>query len=488
MLVFCLLNVQTYADKFHVHSIEEANSVGKPGDTIYIAAGTYKTTLRPFQSGKSGEYITYRPVSGQVILTALDCGADLRSRSWICIDGLRFTDTNGPWINMQESSEHNIIQNCFMEGATTWAGITMKGASYNRILNNYMRATCPCTEKCLGQNRGGPHDLIYLIDSHHNLFEKNEMYDGIHDNIDIQDHRDGSSNFNIIRNNLFSNKWHANIDVWGIEYLLVENNMVLDGGEEHLTNYCSRSERDINAERHKHKGIHINTQFSIVRNNVVINNGRGIVIESAASGKKYPWKCNAVENRIYNNTVVGNQYGIIHNSKDPSVDNIVLNNILFQNKLYEISIFDGDGTSSTNRFVSNSIFGANEQYSFKDTRFDNLALDNPGFVNETERNFHLKDDSPAIDAGAWLTFTVGSGKKSKTLKVDDARFFTDGWDIIEGDYIQLEGQAVIAQIQYVDYETNTLTLSRKMKWADGTGIGLSYKGQKPDLGAFERNN
>lgn len=487
-LILFFNSTEGFSKEYHVSSIKEANAVGNPGDIIFIAAGTYETPLKPLNSGQPGKYITYKSNGGEVTITASECGVDLKSRSYVCIDGLRFIDVKGPWIDMQEASHYSVIKNCYMEGAVTWSGISMKGASYNRFLNNYMRGTCPCTDECLGSGRGGPHDLVYLVDGHHNLFDGNEMYDGIHDNIDIQDHTDGSTNFNIIRNNFISNKWHGNIDVWGVEYLLVENNTVVDGGESHLTNYCSRSERDIYAERWRHKGILINTQFSIVRNNIVVNNGRGIALFSAIHSKKYPWKCNAAENRIYHNTVTENQYGILHNNADPAIDNILKNNILYKNKQYEVSTFVGEGTPSTNHFISNNIYGSEEQYSPDDERISNMAIKDPQFVDTSNRNFHLKVGSPMIDAGAWLTITTNSGKKSKIIQVEDARYFTDGWELIEGDFIQLEGQSQKVRIEKVDYETNTLTLVKKISWDKGIGISIPYKGKRPDLGAFEASS
>ncbi len=472
---------------YHVSSIKEANTVGKHGDTVFIAPGTYETALKPLNSGKPGRYITYKGDGGAVTVTASGCGVDLKLRSYICIDGLSFIDINGPWVDMQEGSHHNVIKNCYMEGAVTWAGIAMKNASFNSFCNNYMKATCPCTEECMGSGQGGPHDLIYLVDGHHNLFEGNEMYDGIHDNIDIQDRNDGATNFNIIRNNFLSNKWHSNIDVWGVEYLLVENNTVVDGGEYHLSNYCSRSKRDIYAERFKHKGIMINTRFSVVRNNIVVNNGRGIEIHSAKSGKKYRWKCNAEHNRIYHNTVTGNQYGVRHNNTDQSIDNIFKNNILYKSILNEVFIFDGDGTPSTNRFICNSIYGSREQYSVSDEIIGNMAVECPLFVDENNRNYRLQAGSPLIDAGTWLTVTVNPGKKSKKMKVEDAGYFTDGWGLIEGDFIQLEGQAQKIRIEKIKYKTNTLILAKKTSWGKGTGIGINHEGHKPDLGAWEFN-
>jgi hypothetical protein len=60
----------------------------------------------------------------------------------------------------------------------------------------------------------------------------------------------------------------------------------------------------------------------------------------------------------------------------------------------------------------------------------------------------------------------------------------DGWDIIEGDLIQLaNGQR--ARITDVNYETNAITVDTEMSWAQNMGLSLAYEGSAPDIGAYE---
>jgi hypothetical protein len=69
--------------------------------------------------------------------------------------------------------------------------------------------------------------------------------------------------------------------------------------------------------------------------------------------------------------------------------------------------------------------------------------------------------------------------------VEDAGYFCDGFDIVEGDLIQLEGQTEISRVVDVLYEDNTLVVDRPLNWTAGQGVGLSYAGSGPDIGAFE---
>jgi parallel beta-helix repeat protein len=111
---------------------------------------------------------------------------------------------------------------------------------------------------------------------------------------------------------------------------------------------------------------------------------------------------------------------------------------------------------------------------------------NPGFVDAGNEDFRLQQNSQMIDAGAFLTQTVGQGS-GKTMQVADAGYFYDGFGIEGevGDLIQLDGQAATARIIKVDYDYNTLTLDTTLSWIDGQGVSLAYFGNAPDIGKFE---
>jgi hypothetical protein len=61
----------------------------------------------------------------------------------------------------------------------------------------------------------------------------------------------------------------------------------------------------------------------------------------------------------------------------------------------------------------------------------------------------------------------------------------DGWGIIEGDLIQLEGETQKVRITYVDYDNNTITVDSNISWNQGQGVSLAYEGSAPDIGAYE---
>ncbi len=463
-------------------TIKKANKTVKPGDVVYIRGGVYKEIIRPDRSGAAENYITYAAYQKEeVIITDVHFGADLSNRSYIKVDGFKIIAVTGSWIYLAPHGTHNIIQNCYMEGAGEYQGIRLTDASnYNKILNNELRAVC------YGNNpkeaKGGPNDLITCFNSSYNVFEGNKFYGGIHNGINIQE-RGKPTSHNVIRNNYFECRWHGAVDLFhDPEFILVEGNTIVDTGEDNTTNWCGTVKDREDIPRENKRGIKGGTKFSIIRNNILINNGHAISNRGDKAADTSPEM-----NRVYNNTLNRNYQGgwISDESGKYSKNNSWKNNIFSNNRDVEIRISLVNPASTGNEIINNNISGAGARkesvagFAWK----DNLDL-NPKFVNENKRDLQLATGSPMIDAGAFLTKTSTEGE-GKVMKVEDVYFFTDGWGIIEGDEIQLEGQTTTARIIKIDYAGKTITLDQSLTWIKAQGISLAHKGLLPDIGAYE---
>lgn len=99
-------------------------------------------------------------------------------------------------------------------------------------------------------------------------------------------------------------------------------------------------------------------------------------------------------------------------------------------------------------------------------------------------NFGLTQNSPGVDAGRPVTNTVGDGNGSQTLRVDDARFFCDGYGVTDGDLIKI-GSGDPVRIIAIDTTANEITLESPRSWSNGDGVHLDFEGAAPDIGAFE---
>jgi len=71
------------------------------------------------------------------------------------------------------------------------------------------------------------------------------------------------------------------------------------------------------------------------------------------------------------------------------------------------------------------------------------------------------------------------------MELQDTGFFCDGFGIVPGDMIQLEGSAETYRIESVDPTGNAVVVDRPLVWKKNQGVGLPYVGPAPDIGVCE---
>jgi len=486
----------------------KANSMLQPGDTLYIRQGTYREQnpgskiIAPVNSGIPGNYITIINYNDEEVIISSPKGENvawgiyLKDKSYIEINGLK-TGHMKFWVEMRTTpggtASHNIIQNCYFNGSqvggSPWAGIWLGSddkdnrgtVEYNKIINNTF-ANMSCQ----------PDDCIEFLfgDCYYNLIEGNYFDGGAHVTIELLAHGTDGIKYNIIRNNYVRNELHTAINVYaGTNWNLIDNNIIRDAGEKHEENLCG-SERDRTAVRYVHGGIQLEGSSNIIRRNIMYNCGRMAVEQYGGEG--------CYNNTFYHNTFYKNYRDWDSVTGESVGGNIAKNNIFWASREKLIQ-HDVHGPLRNNSFIHNCLHGDGDQImwwpygSNKDIDYmesflpmlwyGNIDL-NPNFVDADNLDFELQPNSPCIDAGIWLTVTTSAGS-GIDIPVENANYFIDGWGVIEGDIIQLEGNAVTARIVNVDYDNNILTLNQSINWEEGQGVHLPYSGNTPDIGFYE---
>ncbi|MBL3599524.1 MAG: right-handed parallel beta-helix repeat-containing protein [gamma proteobacterium endosymbiont of Lamellibrachia anaximandri] len=474
-------------------NLSGAAAAAAAGETVLIREGDYNEALIPQNSGTPGNYITYRNYeSEQATITGTDLSPaiDISNRDYLILQGLRVHDVYR-WMYAL-NAHYNILQyNSFLRashGSTSAkTGLFFQESTHNKILNNTIEDSTQ--------------DNLALIKSDYNLVEGNTFVRASHTLWVIK-----CGNFNVIRNNYFYNEIQKIGEIYDCDNVGFDHEFIIhDATKYNLVEGNTFAKTNAYYSTSGGNGIQYAGQNGIIRQNVFYANNSGLGMQNYSPEARFN-----THNRVYNNVFHKNLCGGI-TTMDSSVggfeDNLFANNILNKNTDCERPdapyqhVYRND--MSGYQFDSNNFFSGNvgdnvighwgsSGISLVDAQntqpafyVNNLEQD-PQFVDEVNRDFTLESTSPMIDAGRFLTTTVGSGSGT-TLVVDDAGYFYDGFGIDgeAGDEIQLQGSSETAIIVGINYASHTITLDRTLTWNAGQGVALKYNGAAPDMGAFE---
>ncbi len=414
--------------------------------------------------------------------------------------------------------ENNLVQDM-------WQGIGLD-AKIGRT-NNVVRGNTVADAVYDGIHIGGGDNtpLSHIIEN--NVIYGAMVSDGITMDSGVASENHGINQV-VIRNNAIFNIGENAIDLKGTRNILIEGNYLWGIlGDNDGSGVIDRS---VSINDHIHdeqageaigRGAHSTSEDVIIRNNVVID----------SNGATFAPK----NGKIYNNTFLNNRRNAADGANQPTNETdarkprdaaitervgtlnvTILNNIIGDHG-YEVVTFDSagnggvlDGNTYYNTFQSPrfSAFADNHdwtavefeawqawlasQENYEGEVHSQVVAGGPGslFVNVPDQvtgdpaqyDFGLSNHSEAIDAGVFLTHTVGDGS-GIVLTVADGDLFFDGYGMTLGDLIQLENQSQTARI--VGISGDVLTLDQSLTWSDGVGVSLAYHGLRPDAGAIE---
>lgn len=526
-------------------TVQKAANTMVAGDTVFIRAGTYVERVTPTQSGTDGGYITYQSYPGEEVVIEspntwssdycfhLPDGSDLHH--------LRFTGLtlrNANFANFYSDADgalpkHHLI----VDGLTIeygGFGVLWHGANTDSEITN-----CEIHNTSGGilvQN--GAFENI-LIDGNHVSYSV--PYPGFpwgNHNIHIQGIGSASTGVTVA-NNLIHHAERQGISVWYTNHVLIRGNHNHHNGASGVQiesqvgpgytrqivveqNLCEYNGQNFPAEtgiwvddssdvivqdnvlRYNEIGLKITgSPRVLVRRNTVYENSAepsvvspGIAVRHATDGDATGDDVIIVHNTLYKNgapdqrsqVLIGLagylpeiQRGVFKNnvSSDCSAQydlwvsglTHTLDYNTYHNSLRPLAIVWQKGLATWPVYQAVSGQDANS------------LTDNPMFADAAGGDFALTMGSPCVDRGDFLTTTLGSGQGT-IVPVVDARYFSDGMGVVDGDQIQV-GTNQIASVLNVNYQTNAITVDRSITWDAGEGVSYPYQGVAVDMGALE---
>ncbi len=501
-------------------TLTKAGTVAAAGDTIMIMGGIYNHTLRPKNSGTVGTVITYKShdqndviikdTPGLSDLTQDEIDLDQEGRQYgiylyglshIVIQGLSVTEVTG-WARIVKCRNVTFQENNFTKalGTGTTGSVKFMFSDNNKVLNNTLH---------------DGNDNLLLIHSDSNLVAENDMRKGRHSIWCIR-----AGNFNVIKNNYFHNEIQKIGEIYDAEN---DPPLIYDTTKYNLVEGNEFAKTPSSGDASPYAGIQFAGQRCIIRNNLFYETvGPGFDFTLYSDEARYNY-----ENRIYHNVFYKTDFAgvsITGSTNYTFHDNILINNIFYQ------SLFvanDQRWTWYTEELEGKPVqvlSGRQDGFLFENNNFFNQAPDEaylitygertsssnppqhevawwesnhpdlfkvnlekePQFVNAAGHDFKLTKGSPMINAGTFLTQTLGQGS-GKEMPVVDVKYFYSGFGIAgeTGDRVQLAGQTETAKIVFINYTNNILTLDQNLTWTDSLGVSLGYSGGAPDIGAFE---
>jgi hypothetical protein len=480
-------------------TIAAASAAARPGMTVWLREGTYNEPLRPANSGTDGAVITYSRYQNEtprITGSAMDPAIDLSGRSYVVIDGLTVSDVVA-WLRA-EDTHHSVVRNSTFRRATATgsrAGVKFVRSTFNRIVDNTLE---------------DGNDNVMLVHADRNVVERNTFRRGRHALWAIL-----CGNFNIVRNNDFENEIQKIGQVTDCEGAPSDATPLYDATRRNLIEGNRFGFTPSSGGRSPFPGIQYAAQQGIVRRNTFQDmTGPGIQMSLYSDEARHN-----TDNRIYHNVFYGSQHSAIDISRagERFGGNVFVNNLLYRNRFtgyasalesqpvqvlagrldgflfrHNNILGDSPGQSGAvvhalrNGMLESSLHDLAWWQENRSALFARNTERVPMFQNEGDRDFRPADGSPMRDAGGFLT-TVTSDGSGTRVRVADASYFSDGFDIPGevGDLIQLRGDSARARIVDIDYESQTLILDRSLTWRENQELSLAYNDSAPDIGAFE---
>lgn len=465
------------------------------GDTIVFFPGDYSGVLRPVRSGTADAPITFKSMERRTARLVGQSGAEhavqLSRVEHILVEGFHIKpqSSQGRWM-LVDGSKYIRIEDVFMEDAH--GGMPFHITHSEHI---YMR------DSVLRKYTSG--NMARVGDSNYLLFEGNSISRAGHS--PFQFYPDSSSQYVVVRGNVFHAAWGRNFEFFGTRDILFEHNIItnaFDSGRSASTNAKFATDHGIfrfnRIFRNWGGAIHLYPFRDVWLSNIRLyhnvfddNNEYGIATSNSPGQMRHVQFLNNVFSR-------NDKHGSEHQVSFSSIGNpdtndqgepiprvSFLNNVVAANRKEHERVIGFGGQSVDVQTVQNDLW-TTISLSNKSVSFSQNINVSPQFVDAAIYNHAPAPGSPLINSGDFLTTAVGTGE-GHIIPVEDAAYFYDGFGIQgeQGDLIAIGSPDQIARIIKVDLDKNQLILDRTVQWDNGAPVSFPWSGSAPDIGVYE---
>ena len=367
-------------------TIQKAADSLIPGDTVYIKAGTYQERVVPQNPGSADNYIVYAAYPGDMVIidgTSINTPEwvglfDITGKEYIRVSGLRIMNAgpgpHNPGI-LVEQSNHIVIENNYVYN-TSDSGIGVWNSKNISIDNNEVEEAC----------YAGYNESISIGGTDGFEVKRNHVYHSQKEGIDV---KDGSSNGRVFNNHVHHTEAVGiYVDAWDKHTYNIEvfENIVHDIADSNGLSLASESGGKLENIR--------------IYNNIAYHNRYcGLSISTNGPGGpqgEHPMNgIQVINNTFYNNGWETWGGGITVDN--PEAQKVVIrNNISSQNLYFQIAL--GPGVLVENVTIDHNLVDGYRGTEGEIYGYDYIEGD-PKFVYPAGADFHLQQDSPAIDQG-----------------------------------------------------------------------------------------
>lgn len=424
-----------------------------PGDVIYVSNIT-SGSLTVSKSGTAGNPIWIVKQSGTVTSGAVT----LSARSYINIVGVSFS-SSGTVIALNSGSSNNKFIDCAITGGTYGVQLSQSSTCNNNLFRGM---TITGLQPGTDANRYA----MFTLTGDNNVVEYCTTDNG-------SDFVRPFGNYNIARNNYIADR-----DVASTNHIDDLQGYGNTNGPSMWTinNLFEANLSSVNTSSDAH-GYIIQDDVAatlgggLIRGNIHYRTGRNI-------GEWNNWP----DTYVYNNTFV-DCWAVTTTWADLAVwIRGTSTGHVWGNNIFDTCSYDNKGQPFDLDSPATLTVFASLEYLTGNPTGDWIEDQDPLITNPAAGNFMIASGSPARNAGRYLTLANGSGSSTTTLVVDEARFFSDGWDMVDGDIIEIGASGTPVRVTDINYGTNTLTLAEARTWADNAPV--SIVGWDTDIGAL----